>query len=71
MKLTTTEKVRLILKRKNITAYSLADKLNQSRQNLSLKFSRDNFSERELRDIAKALDCQLEINFILKNGDKI
>jgi transcriptional regulator with XRE-family HTH domain len=71
MKLTTTEKVRLILKRKNITASSLAGKLNQSRQNLSLKFSRDNFSERELRDIAKALDCQLEISFILKNGDKI
>ena len=35
----------------------LAAKLGTSRQNLTNKFSRDNFQEKEMIEIAKALGC--------------
>ncbi len=34
--------------------------------NLSQKIKRDNFSEKELQAIAKALDCELRIDFVDK-----
>ncbi|MDL0196817.1 helix-turn-helix domain-containing protein, partial [Clostridioides difficile] len=49
------EKIKIILKRKNMTIGELAEKTGQTRQNLSNKFSRDNFSEKEIRKFAKIL----------------
>ncbi|EGT2239845.1 helix-turn-helix domain-containing protein, partial [Clostridioides difficile] len=51
------EKIKIILKRKNMTIGELAEKTGQTRQNLSNKFSRDNFSEKEIRKFAKILEC--------------
>ena len=51
------EKIRIALRRRKMTLADLADALNQSRQNLSNKMSRDNFSEAEMKEIASALDC--------------
>lgn len=59
-----TEKIRIALIKRNMTVSQLAEKLGCSSQNLSAKFRRDNFSEKDLQDIAKALDCTLEMNFI-------
>ena len=65
MTLTAAEKIKIILKRKNMTSGQLADALGQTRQNLSNKMSRDNFSEKELREIAAALNCEIEITFVI------
>ena len=48
MQLTMGEKIKVLLNRKNLTLAQLAEKIGQSRQNLSNKMSRDNFSEKEL-----------------------
>ena len=58
MGLTTSEKVKIILKRRKMTMGDLAEKTGQTRQNLSNKMSRDNFSEKEIRELAAALDCE-------------
>lgn len=62
--MSTSEKIRIALIKKNMTLSALAEALNSSSQNLSAKLKRDNFSERDLEEIAKALNCTLDINFI-------
>lgn len=69
--LTTSEKIKIILNRQGITLGDLADRTNQSRQNLSNKIKRDNFSEKELRAIAAALGCSCHIAFILPDGESL
>ena len=64
MSMTASEKIRLIAKRKGKTMGDIADMTNQSRQNLSNKMQRDNFSVAELNKIATALDCTVEIQFV-------
>ena len=72
MPLTMGEKMKVILKRRNMTLAELADRIGQSRQNLSNKMSRDNFSEKELYEIAKALDCSYEAHFVMNDtGEEI
>lgn len=58
-----TEVIKDILKDKNMSQVELAEKTNVTRQNLSNKMSRDNFSTLELVEIADALGMKL----ILKN----
>lgn len=72
MNLTMGEKIRVILKRRGMTVAQLAEKTGQTRQNLSNKMTRDNFSEKELRQIAEALDCELEAYLIMKDtGERV
>ena len=70
--LTTTEKIRLIAQRNNLTLGALAERSGQTRQNLSNKLGRGDFKESELRNIAEVLGCELKINFIdKKTGEEI
>lgn len=70
--LTTTEKIRLIVQRNNLTLGLLAERTGQTRQNLSNKLGRGDFKESELRSIADVLGCELQINFIDKEtGEEI
>lgn len=71
LEITVAEKIRLIMKRQKLTIESLATATGQSRQNLSNKMTRGNFSEKDIRSLAKALDCDAEIKFTLKDGTKI
>lgn len=57
MPLSMGEKIKVVIKRRNMTLSELAEKTGQSRQNLSNKLSRDNFTEKEIQAIAAALDC--------------
>ena len=57
MPLSMGEKIKIMLNRRNMTLSQLAEKLGQSRQNMSNKMSRDNFTEKELYLIADALNC--------------
>ena len=55
-----------------MTLAQLAEKTGQSRQNLSNKLSRDNFTEKELYTIANALECTFEAGFIMNDtGEKV
>lgn len=71
MALTMGEKIRILLRRKKITISDLADMVGTSRQNLTNKLNRDNFSEKELQQIAEVLGCEFEGFFTFDNGDKI
>jgi transcriptional regulator with XRE-family HTH domain len=64
MKLSMAEKIRILLRRKNVTIVELSTRLGTTNQNLANKFKRDNFSIKELDDIAKALDCEFEGYFV-------
>ena len=52
-------KIKLI--EKEITAKDLATMIGTSQQNLSAKMKRDNFSEKEMHEIANALELDLKI----------
>lgn len=72
MSLTIGEKIKVILSRRNMTLAELSEKTGQSRQNMSNKMSRDNFSEKEVCEIAKALDCTFETTFTMNDtGEKV
>ena len=72
MALSAGEKIKILLKRKGMTLGDLAEKTNQSRQNLSNKMTRDNFSEKEIKEIADVLNCVYEPVFVMNdNGKKI
>lgn len=67
MQLSMSEKIKLILNRKKMSLAQLAESIGQSRQNLSNKMSRNNFTEKELREIAAALDCTYNATFTLND----
>lgn len=67
-----TEKIRILLvKRGNMPEAELARKMGVSPQNLNNKMKRDNFTEKDLTDIAAALDCTLNINFCMNDTGEI
>lgn len=70
MQLSVSEKIKIILGRKNMTVSDLAKKLNTSRQNLTNKFARNNFSEKELQEIAEAMDCSVNVLFKLNDTEE-
>ena len=67
------EKIRILLiKRGNISEAKLAELLKTSPQNLSGKMKRDNFTEKDLQEIAKVLDCDYKASFVIKEtGEEI
>lgn len=66
------EKIKIVLKRRNMTLGELAEQTSQSRQNLSNKMNRDNFNEKELMAIATVLDCTYHAGFTLNDtGEEI
>ena len=64
MEITAGEKIRLLAKRKGKSMGDIADLTEQSRQNLSNKMKRDNFTVAELQKIAAALGCSVNITFV-------
>jgi predicted transcriptional regulator len=66
-----TEKIKILLVKKNMKAAHLARMLDTPPSNLYRKFERDNFTEKELTKIAETLGCKYEGFFFLDNGDKV
>jgi len=72
MPLTFGEKIKVIMGRRGISVTELARKTDQSPQNMSNKMNRDNFSEKELKEIAIALDCTFETIFKMNDtGEEV
>ena len=71
MNMSAAEKIRIIAKRTNKSMGELAEATGQTRQNRSNKFSRENFSEKEIVALAAAMGCTVEIKFTLPDGTEI
>lgn len=64
-------KIKMLIASKNMTISDLSAKMGTTQPNLSAKLKRDNFSERELIQIADVLEVKYEANFILEDGRRI
>ena len=65
------EKIKIVLLKKKMTVTDLAKLLNVTPQNLSNKFKRDNFSEKELIEIADVLNIKYDAYFTLETGEQV
>lgn len=61
------EKVKILMKRRGMTLGELAEATGQTRQNLSNKMSRDNFTERDAAAMAAALGCTFTPLFTMED----
>lgn len=62
-----TEKIKILMIKKEITQSDLANRLEVSQPTLSKKFKLDDWRESDLKKIAEVCDCQYEGSFILSN----
>ena len=63
-------KIRTILLQRKMTIKELAEKIGVSGNNLSNKLARDNFTEKELYEIADALNCEYNGMFTFRDTGK-
>ncbi|WP_050698754.1 helix-turn-helix domain-containing protein [Anaeromassilibacillus senegalensis] len=63
-------KIEHLLRERKIKKKELAEKLGTTASNLSGKLNRDNFSEKELQEIAEACNATFEGSFILNDTGK-
>ena len=67
------EKIRILLiKKGNISEAELARRLKKTPQSFNSSMKRDNFTEKDLKEIAQVLDCEYKSTFIIKEtGEEI
>lgn len=67
------EKIRILLiKKGNLSEAELARRLNKTPQSFNSSMKRDNFTEKDLQEIAKVLNCEYNAEFIItETGEKI
>lgn len=67
------KKIRQLLIEKDMNITQLAELLGTKPQNLTNKLARDNFTEKDLIEIAKVLKCKYEAKFIIEDefGNKV
>lgn len=70
MPYTMSEKILIALKRRKMTLVELSSRLGTSNQNLSSKIKRDNFTEKDLIQIAQAMGAKFE-GFLIFEDDTI
>lgn len=67
-----TEKIKIMLVKRKMSVVDLAKILQCSSTNIYNKLKRDNFSEKELNQIAEVLNCDFKGIFIMKDtGEEI
>lgn len=70
--MTISEKIRLLARRRGLTVTALAGKIGMTRQNLSVKLKNDNFTIKELQEIAVVLNCSFDSAFVMNDtGERI
>lgn len=65
-----TLKIKTILLERDMTIKQLSEKLGYNGNNLYNKLDRDNFSEKELKKIADALNCDYDGFFTFRDTGK-
>ena len=61
------EAIKMIMVKRDLNGKKLADILECSPQNVYNLLKKDNFTEEQLCRIADALNCDLEINLVLRD----
>jgi transcriptional regulator with XRE-family HTH domain len=69
--MTTSDMVRELCKKQNISIAELCRRIGQSPQNFNKKLNRVTLSSEEMIAIADALEVIYEQTFVLKNGETI
>jgi len=69
--MTTSEQIRVLCVRTGISLSELARRINQTPQNFNSKLKRNNVTQDELNQIAKALNVTYEQYFVLSNGEQV
>lgn len=69
--MTPAKKLRIAMLHLNTTQVELAKRMNQTQANLSAKICADNFTIKDYEKIVKALGCELELNIILPDGERV
>ena len=69
MSMTAGEKIKTIMARQKVSMGEMAEQTGQSRQNLSNKMKRDDFSESEIRKMAAVIGCTVDIVFRDSEGN--
>ena len=64
------KKIKMLMLKREVTQMQLAEKLETSQSNPANKLKRDNFSEKELSQIAEILNATFEGNFVLNDTGK-
>ena len=67
---TMAKKINILLLEAGLSKKELAERLGTVPSNISSKLKRDNFSEKELQEIAQACGAECEGSFILTNSGK-
>ena len=67
MHLSATEKLKIIMMKRNMRQPELATLLHVTKQNVNMKFKKDNLSENDLLEFANALDCTFDIVFTMND----
>ena len=66
-----TKKLKRVMLELDITQLELARRTKQSQANMSQKMSTNNYKINEYERLVNALGCELEVNIILPNGQKL
>lgn len=67
-----TEKIKIMLVKRKMSVVDLAKVLKCSPTNIYNKLKRDNFSEKELSQIADILNCDFKGSFVMRDtGEEI
>ena len=69
--MTTSEQIRVLCVRTDVSLSELAGRINQTPQNFNAKLNRNTITQDELNQIAKALDVTYEQYFVLGNGELV
>ena len=69
--MTTSDMIRELCEKKNISLAELARRIGQSPQNFNKKLKRGTVSFEEMMEIAETLCVKYEQAFIFQNGEKI
>lgn len=69
--MTTSDMIRELCEKQNISLAELSRRIGQTPQNFNKKLQRDTVSVDEINIIAQVLNIQFEQAFVFPNGDKI
>ena len=69
--MTTSEQIRVLCVRTDISLSELARRINQSPQNFNAKLKRNTITQDELNSIANVLGVTYEHYFVLSNGEQV
>ena len=64
------KKIKMLMLEREVTQIQLAEKLGTSQSNLANKLKRDNFSEKELIQIAEIFNATFEGRFVFNDTDR-